>query len=166
MPDAKAQRSICHMVCLLRTDGATEQEARERGKASWEDFADAFPTSLYTLDPITERRRLYEVCVPIDPEGAEFAEVRKVEEVVPALYEAAGDYFYSFLPVDQSLVPIESVLEPIIRRKTPLVISICLSSTALTIEEEYTLRQVLGELRQFATGFTVELGSGTTMFQA
>lgn len=151
--------------CLLRADGGTTQEATDRIRHVWEDFVACFPHTLYTLVPILDEQLFSRIYNPISHKKVEIVEIRKLEDITPTKYVAAGDFFYSVKPISAQYVSIEDALQFISQQHAPFVISICLWPTYLTDEEYHLINQVAGELHKFATGFSMRMYSGTTVFE-
>ena len=165
VPSTEEQGSQFVIACLLRSDGEDKEQATQRIYHAWNEYVSAFPHVLYSLSPIADKQVFATIYQPIDPNIAEIVEIRKLEDVVPTKYLAAGEYYYSIKPINSSYTPIEDTLKFINQQKAPFVLNICFWPSCLEEEEEYAIRQVTGELYKFATGFSVRLYGGQTIFE-
>lgn len=164
VPSIAGKNSQFIIACLLRADGEDKDQATRRICHAWNEYVSAFPHQLYSLNPITDEQIFTSIYQPIDPDTAQIVEIRKFEDIVPTKYVAAGEYYYSVKPINTNYTPIEDALKLIKQQNTPFVLNTCFWPDYLTAEEEYAIRQVTGELHKFATGFSVRLYGGTTIF--
>lgn len=165
VPSAVDEKSQFIIACLLRSDGKDKNQVIQRIRQSWNVYVSAFPHKLYSLIPITDKQEFTAVYQPVDPNEAEIIEIRKFEDVVPTKYVAAGEYYYSVKPISSPYASIEDALKFVGRQKVPLVINICFHPTYLNEEEKYVISQITGELHKFASGFSVGLYGGQTVFE-
>lgn len=154
-----------NIVCLIRIDGKDTEQVKEKVYLAWEEFASTFPQKMYYLTLISDKNVLEKIRHPIDLDMAEIVELRKYEDVAPVKYVAAGEYYYSVQGISSKYKPIEDVLNKTGKHNIPFVINICFSPTHLTDDEYYTIQQIQGQLHKFATGFSVQLHSGRTIFE-
>ena len=154
-----------NIVCLIRIDGRDTEQVKQKIRLAWDEFKSTFPQKLYLLTIVTEKNILKEIRYPIDLDRAEIVELRKREDVVPVKYVAAGEYYYSVQRISSKYKSIENILDIARKHNTPFVINICFFPTHLTDDEDYTIQQIQGQLHKFATGFSVQLHSGRTVFE-
>lgn len=154
-----------NIVCLIRSDGQDANQAKQKVHHAWNEFENTFPQKLYLLTLVTQKHVLEKIRQPINLEKAEIIELRKYEDIVPVKYVAAGEYYYSVKAISSRYKPIEDLLLTTKEHNDPFVINICFLPTHLTNDEDYTIRQIQGQLHNFAVGFSTQLHSGTIVFE-